>query len=137
MEDTKVSKKAQAAATAAKKTGVRPVYVTISGREYVYRGMTRGEWADLRRDISAIMAKLQTELAPVEGDAPKVVAEKVAKLEVAMGDLRENEMEKVVALAKVYYENEEGMGAGVVETLTDLIMQESGFGGPELEPVRL
>ena len=117
---TKISKKAQAAADAAKSDGFQPMYTMISNQEYVYRGVTRSEWRELldRQNKKILEA----------GEDPVKVA-----------SIKEDEMENLVKAGLIYPElgDDSQVGAGIIQSLADAVLLESGFAGPEVEPVRL
>ena len=116
----KISKEAQAAANAAKEQGFQPMYTTISTREYVYRGITRAEWREL-------LDRQNTNIAEAGEDPVKIAA------------IKEDEMENLVKTGLLYPElnDKAQIGAGVIQSLADAVLLESGFAGPEVEPVRL
>jgi len=116
----KISKEAQAAADAAKEQGFQPMYTLISNQEYVYRGITRSEWREL-------LDRQNKNIADVEEDPVKVAA------------IKEDEMENLVKTGLLYPDLGDGaqIGAGVIQSLADAVLLESGFAGPEVEPVRL
>lgn len=114
-----VSKEAKEAAEEAKAEGFQPMYVKISGQEYVYRGVTRQEWRDL-------LQRQNVRIAEAGEDAVKIAA------------IKEDEMEELVKASLVFpVEIAENMPAGVVQSLADAVLLESGFAGPEMEPVKL
>jgi hypothetical protein len=115
-----ISKEAQAAADKAKVDGHQPMYTVISAQEYVYRGITRAEWRDL-------LDRQNTKIADAGEDPVKVAS------------IKEDEMENLVKAGLIYPDFEDNMkvGAGVVQSLADAVLLESGFAGPEVEPVRL
>jgi hypothetical protein len=114
-----VSKEAKKAAADAKTEGFQPMYVKISGNEYVYRGVTRQEWRDL-------LQRQNLKIAESGEDAVKIAA------------IKEDEMEELVKASLIYpTEVNDNIAAGVVQSLADAVLLESGFAGPEMEPVRL
>ena len=116
----KISKEAQAAADAAKEQGFQPMYTLISNQEYVYRGITRAEWREL-------LDRQNVKVAEVGEDPVKIAS------------IKEDEMENLVKAGILFPDLSDGtqFGAGVVQSLADAILLESGFAGPEVEPVRL
>jgi hypothetical protein len=115
-----ISAEVQAAADKAKAQGFQPVYVKISGQEYLYRGVTRQEWRDL-------LQRQNQKIAAADEDLVKIAA------------IKEDEMEELVKTALMYpsLPANGSIGAGVVQSLADAVLLESGFAGPEMEPVRL
>ena len=115
-----ISKEAQAAADAAKEQGFQPLYTVISNQEYIYRGITRSEWREL-------LDRQNKNIADSGEDPVKIAA------------IKEDEMENLVKMGLIYPEldSEAQIGAGVVQSLADAVLLESGFAGPEVEPVRL
>jgi len=115
-----ISDAAQAAADKLKTEGFQPMYTVISSQEYIYRGITRQEWRDL-------LDRQNQKLAEAGEDAVKAAA------------IKEDEMENLVKVGLAYpvLSSNTQVGAGVIQSLADAILLESGFAGPEVEPVRL
>ena len=114
------SKEAKSAADKAKEDGFQPMYTVVAGQEFVFRGVTRSEWREL---LDRRNAKVQE-----AGEDP-----------VKQAAIQEDEMEHLCQIATIFpseFDNEK-MGAGTVQALSDAILIESGFAGPEVEPVRL
>ena len=45
---------------------------------------------------------------------------------------------KLLEISRIFYAGEiDDLPAGVVDSLSDLILLSSGFGGPEIEPIKL
>lgn len=113
------SEEAAAAITKAKEQGYSPAYVRIGGKEFIYRGITRKEWREIvtKRNQSIIDA---------------------GENQVAIADIQENEVETIADKCLMYPEFAlDKIGAGSVQHLADLILFESGFGGPDIEAVKL
>jgi len=113
-----LSEKAKEAIDQAKEQKIDTLYTRIAGREYIYRPITRKEWRTLRERMAARTKEAE--------DNPEILAL-----------IKEEELESLVELARVYYENNDTMYAGVIDTLSDAILLSSGFGGVEFDPVRL
>ena len=114
------SPEANSAVKAAKANGINPVFITIAGGTYIYKTITRKEWRQLRKDM-------QAKLVEAGEDEEKLL------------DVKEDELLKLLNLAKVYYQegNIDDLPAGVVDSLADSILISSGFGGAEIEPIKL
>ena len=113
------SEEAGVALENAKAQGFSPAYVRIGGKEFVYRGITRREWREIvtQRNQSIIDA---------------------GEDQVAIADIQENEVEIITEKCLLYPEFAlDTIGAGSVQHLADLILFESGFGGPDIEAVKL
>lgn len=123
-----VSKEAQAAADALKAKGGSPIYIVIAGTEFVYRPINRNEWRELKDSMTRKIAEFQgNEKDP---DSPEAA--------IKLDQLREEEMVKVMEIAKVYYADSiDDCPAGVVDALSNAIMESSGFAGPETMPQKL
>jgi len=114
-----ISKAAGDAAAKAKEAGFAPIYTKIAGQEYVYRAVTRKEWREI---LAARNAKL---IAAGEDLAAQSV-------------IQEDEMEGLVAMTLLYPTfNPDTIPAGTVQSLSDSVLMESGFAGPDMEAVRL
>lgn len=103
----------------AKERGIEPFYTRINNKEFIYRAIKRSEWRKLR-------ARVQKKAEEAAGDDAKLM------------EVREEELEQVILIAEVYYEqSSEDLPAGTFETLTDTILLSSGFGGVDIDPVQL
>ncbi|RMG69778.1 MAG: hypothetical protein D6710_08305 [Nitrospirae bacterium] len=118
--DHKVSEQAQAAADRLKEQGYTPVYTVIAGQEFVFRPITRAEWRELIRR--------RNQQAAEAGDN-----------QIAIAEIQEDSAEEFTKMAVVYPENFDvsKAPAGIVNSLSDAILLESGFAGPDVEPVKL
>lgn len=104
---------------AAKDQGYEVAQITISGKEYVVRAITRREWRDL---MAARNDKLQA-----AGEDLK-----------AQIEIQEDEVEKLVEMCLISPQTPvENMLAGVVDALSNEILALSGFAGADFEAVRL
>jgi len=119
MTQSTVSAEVQAAADKAKEEGLEVVYTRIAGKEFLFRPVDRSEWRQL-------ISRRNKLLMDAGEDQAKAV------------EIQEDEMEELVRSCLLFPEVEvEKLRAGVVGTLGDQIMFESGFGGADIEPVRL
>jgi len=114
-----LSEAARKAILTAKEAGYEPVFTKISGKEFVYKPVTRKQWRELRTRMSEAASKID------QDD------------DLAAAELREEELERLVRMCEVYYENSENLYAGTVDSLSDSILLSSGFGGAEVDPIRL
>jgi hypothetical protein len=102
----------------AKTEGFQPVLVTIAGVQYIFRPVTRKEWRELliRRHNKALAAK----------EDPLKLAE-----------IQQDEMESLVNTCLLHPKLTENCPAGVIESLSDSILVESGFQATDTEPIKL
>jgi hypothetical protein len=113
-----ISKEVKTKAAELKKEGIQPVYITIAGKEYLYRYLTRSEWRQYQGSLNEKMANAETD--------------------VQKSAISEMGLEDICSLGLLYPELDlEKIGAGVINTLADNILFESGFGGPDIEPQQL
>lgn len=103
-----------------KEEGWDPTYVKIAGREYLYRAITRKEWRD-------ILISRNKRFAEAEGDENKIL------------EINEDEQDKLVQMATLFPLNFDvsKAPAGVISTLSDSILIESGFNGIDMAPEKL
>lgn len=119
VDQPKPSKEAKAAITAGKKEGKAPLFMTVAGREFVFRAVTRSEWRSL-------VASRNQKLLEAGEDQAKVV------------EVQEDEVEELVKLCLLYPAFDlDSLGAGVVQHVADAILYDAGFGGPDIQAVRL
>lgn len=115
----KLSEEAQKALDVAKEKGLRPSYIIIANQEYIYRGINRKEWRE-------IVSKRNNAIMAAEEDQVKIA------------DIQEDEVELIAGLCLVYPEYDiNTIGAGTVQHLADLVLFEAGFGGPDIQAVKL
>ena len=114
-----VNPEAQKALDDAKALGLRPSYIIIANQEYIYRGINRKEWRE-------IVSKRNNAIIDADEDQVKIA------------DIQEDEVEFITSLCLLYPEYDTNtIGAGTVQHLADLVLFEAGFGGPEIEAVKL
>ena len=108
------SSNVQEAAEQAKKDGFRPYCVSINGQNFVYRPIKRSEWKGLTR-------RQNTELIDAQEDPIKLT------------EIKEKYIEEIVQMCVLWSEVpvDDNLGAGYVETLSDAILIDSGFGQPD------
>lgn len=114
-----MSSAANDAVVQAKTDNKTPCFVILNGHEYIYTGLTRAQWRAHN--------KKQNELL--------VTAQEDQDL-VLMEEIKEDAKEELVH-SQVLFSDEKVISAGAIEYLADFILMESGFGPPEMEPVRL
>lgn len=102
----------------AKSEGFQPVLISIAGTDYIFRPVTRKEWRELlvRRHNKAMAAK----------DDP-----------LKLSEIQQDEMESLVNTCLLHPKLDEKCPAGVIESLSDSILIESGFQPAENEPIKL
>lgn len=99
--------------------GFEPVYLRVSGIEFVYRSLGRKEWR--------VQIKTQNDIIIAAGEDL-----------VAIAEAKEDAKEEMVASALLWKGTKrEDLPAGAVEVLSDAILLESGFGPPDTDPVKL
>lgn len=126
MEDTieevvtpALSEEAKAALKKIKAEGHRPSYIIIANQEYIYRGINRKEWRE-------IVSKRNQRIVEA-GEDQAMIAE-----------IQEDEVELITSMCLLYPEFAlNSIGAGTVQHLADLVLFEAGFGGPDVQAVKL
>lgn len=108
------------AADKAKKEGLRPYWVTLNGISFVYRPIKRKEWRELTR-------KQNKELIDVGED------------QLALAEIKSKYVEEIVGMCVLWSEIpvDDNLGAGYVETLSDAILIDSGFGTPDVPSIEV
>ena len=118
-KDKKETTECMAAIKEAAKEGFEVAMITIAGKEYGIRAVTRKEWRIL-------MAERNTKLEAA-GDDMKLTVE-----------IQEDEIENLVAKCLVFPEVDvTKILAGAVDTLSNEILALSGFAGADFEATRL
>lgn len=119
MEKDKETTECMAAIQAKAKEGCEVAMVTIAGKEYGIRAVTRKEWRILMADRNT---KLES-----AGDDMKLTVE-----------VQEDEIENLVTKCLVFPDIDvSNMLAGAVDTLSNEILALSGFAGADFEATRL
>jgi hypothetical protein len=114
----------------AKKAGHRVFSTSIAGKAYIYRSISRAEFRELQKIVLSETAQLREIESPEE-------------FELKSAEVKDRNEDRLVAMGLVHPVAESELdianvasAAGVVTTLSDLIMTASGFGA-ELEPTEL
>jgi hypothetical protein len=119
VQGPELSKEVKAALDTIKKEGHRASYVTIANQEYIYRGINRKEWRE-------IVSKRNQRIVEA-GEDQAMIAE-----------IQEDEVELITSMCLLYPEFAlESIGAGTVQHLADLVLFEAGFGGPDIQAVKV
>lgn len=119
MAEQKISEEAREVAKQLKEAGYEPMLTRIAGKEYVYRGVTRKEWREI-----------------LDARNKKLVA--AGEDLVKQAEIEENGIEELAKLCVAYPSMDiSKQPAGVYQALSDAILLESGFTGPQIEPIRL
>jgi len=108
------------AAEKAKADGFRPYWITLNGVSFVYRPIKRKEWRELTR-----------------AQNKELVASQEDPLELA--EIKAKYVEEIVKMCVLWSELpiDDNLGAGYVETLSDAILIDSGFGSPDVPSVEV
>lgn len=119
VEELKLSEEAEAALEAIKKTHRAVNYVIIANQEYIYRGINRKEWRE-------IVSERNKRIVEAEED------------QAAIAEIQEDEVELITSKCLLYPEFAlDDIGAGTVQHLADLVLFEAGFGGPDIQAVKM
>ena len=114
-----MSDAAASAAKQAKGEDKTPCFVILNGHEYIYTGLSRAQWRAHNKKQNKLLVSAQE-----------------AQDLVLMEEIKEDAKEQLVN-SQVLFSSEKVISAGAIEYLSDFILMESGFGPPEMEPVRL
>lgn len=114
-----MSEKARKMVDLAKSQDKSPCFVILNGHEYVYTGLSREKWREHNKKQNQLLVQAQE-----------------AQDLVLMEEIKEDAKEDLVK-GQVLFTSEKVISAGAIEYLSDFILMESGFGPPEMEPVRL
>ena len=109
----------------AKSAGQAPIMATIAGQEYIYRSINRAEWR-------SVMVERNKGLKELEELGEAATDEQLAEFE-------DTQMKAIIDVACLYPSDmkPDSLPAGALQSLSEYILQESGFGGAEVEPIKL
>lgn len=96
-----------------KSSGLPVLAVTITDREFIYRGISRSEWRHFQKEVAS---KRRPQTSPV--DEPQIGAREEGEDELVA---------KALISPKVSVTELSAFPAGVVTQLSDLILKASGF----------
>jgi hypothetical protein len=119
MEEYKQSAELRKALEECAAEGYDVASVMVAGKEYGFRAVTRREWRKLVAERNSKLEKLGDDMARAV-------------------EVQEDEIEALIDLCIVYPKvAAEKLLAGVVDTLSTEILTLSGFGGADMEAMRL
>lgn len=121
---------------AAKAQGHIVYAINIAGVKYYYRSINRFEFRELQAKLAeeaeAVKVEIDKKREGLEkGDPKLLVIEK--ELDNKVTDIKERGEERLLSKGLLYPKIDTNSPAGVLTTISDLIMQASGFGS-ESEP---